>query len=287
MVRHRADPLLDQPRGRLVDAPARQAVDDAGVAGVLAAQQVEQLPARVLLVDDHVAQVGAVERRDEAGGVLEPQLLAHLAAGRLVGGGGERDARHVRVALGEDAQPQVLGAEVVAPLAHAVGLVDRDQRELGAVEQREEARREQPLGRHVEQVEAAVRHVALDLVGLGRVERAVQVRRAHPQLPQGVHLVLHQGDQRADDQADAGAHQRGHLVAQRLAAAGGHEHERVAAGEDRLDDGFLVAAERVVAPHLLQGGAGVRERADGGVGRHRVRVPTGRRSRPRRRPASA
>jgi hypothetical protein len=47
-----------------------------------------------VLVDDHVAQVRPVEAGDERARLLEAQLLAHLAARGLVGGGGEGDARH-------------------------------------------------------------------------------------------------------------------------------------------------------------------------------------------------
>ena len=50
-------------------------------------------------------------------------------------------------------------------------------------------------------------------------------------------LVVHQRDQRADDDGDAVpgavARDRRHLVAQALAAAGGHQHQRVAAGRRR------------------------------------------------------
>ena len=74
---------------------------------------------------------------------------------------------------------------------------------------------------------------------LGRVEE----RGAHADEVQRIHLVLHQGDERGDDDAGARAHQRGDLIAQRLAAAGGHQHEGVAAGDDVLDDLALLAAE--------------------------------------------
>ena len=45
----------------------------------------------------------------------------------------------------------------------------------------------------------------------------------------------------------------GNLVAERLAAAGGHEHERVAAGDDVLDDLLLMRPELRIAEHLPQG----------------------------------
>ncbi len=64
---------------------------------------------------------------------------------------------------------QVFGAEVVAPLRHAVRLVDGEQGELRrglqALELREEARHQQPLRRDVEQIVVAAGEAALDLAG--------------------------------------------------------------------------------------------------------------------------
>ena len=60
---------------------------------------------------------------------------------------------------------------------------------------------------------------------------------------QGAHLVAHQRDQRGDDESDAGARQRRELVAERLAAAGRHDGEDVAAGFDGGDDLLLAGAE--------------------------------------------
>ena len=70
----------------------------------------------------------------------------------------------------------------------------------------------------------------------GRIQRRVEERRAHAELAQRLHLVLHQRDQRRDHDRRALAQQRRQLVAQRLAAAGGHEHQRVAAAGDVRDD---------------------------------------------------
>ena len=59
----------------------------------------------------------------------------------------------------------------------------------------------------------------------------------HAGLLERADLVVHQRDQRADDDRDAAAgavaHDRRHLVAQALAAAGGHQHQRVAAADRR------------------------------------------------------
>src|SRR5690606_20502397 len=56
--------------------------------------------------------------------------------------------------------------------------------------------------------------------------------------------------------ARALAHERGHLVAQGLAGPRGHEHERVPAAHERLDDLGLVPAEVRVPPDPAQHVAG-------------------------------
>jgi hypothetical protein len=73
-----------------------------------------------------------------------------------------------------------------------------------------------------------------------------------PGFPQRRHLVLHQGDERRDDDGRARPQQGRDLVAQRLAAAGGHQHQRVAAGGDPVDDRRLLAAEGGIAENLVE-----------------------------------
>ena len=64
-------------------------------------------------------------------------------------------------ALVQQRQLQVVGAEVVTPLRHAVRLVDREQRDPRAAEEVEAARGGQPLGRDIEEVELAREQRAL------------------------------------------------------------------------------------------------------------------------------
>ena len=261
VVGDRVVTLAAQQLGDLVGALARLAVDDAGrpaeaIAVVAGLEEAQQLGARVALLLDDVADVGPIEARHELRRVVEPQPLVDLAAGQRVGGGGEGDARHAREVRGDIGDPQVLRAEVVAPLRHAVRLVDREQRDAGAgrgvVEEREERRHEQALGRDVEQVELAREQVsaygARFLGGRGRVPE----RGAHTEQPQRLDLVVHERDERRDDDADAGPHQRRQLVAQRLAAAGRHQHHGVVAGDHALDDRLLRTAERAESEHLAQ-----------------------------------
>ncbi len=65
---------------------------------------------------------------------------------------------------------------------------------------------------------------------------------------QVLHLVLHQGDERCDDETEAAQCQCRHLEGDAFAAAGRHEAESVAAGRDAADDVELDAAEVVISP---------------------------------------
>ena len=65
-----------------------------------------------------------------------------------------------------------------------------------------------------------------------------------------VDLVLHERDERRDDDGDAVEHQRGELVAEALARTGREHGEGGAAGEQGLDDLLLAGPEGVEAESL-------------------------------------
>ncbi len=231
--------------------------------GVPFADEAQQLGARVVSVDDRISDVRAIETRDEHARVAQREPLDDLLARERIGGGGERDARRVGKAFVQRGELQVLRAEVVAPLRDAVRLVDRDQRDMHSIEQFQEAGRDGALGRDVEQVEFARAQRRLDLARFARGERGVERRCAHAGLTQRGDLVLHQRDQRRDDDPASLAQQRRQLVTHRLAAAGRHQHERVARADQVHDDLVLLAAKRVVAEdpaQYLQRGGGVHGR---------------------------
>jgi hypothetical protein len=216
----------------------------------------------VLLLDDGVADVRPVEAADELVRVFELQPLDDVGAGQRVGGGGQRDARHARVALVQHGQRPVLGPEVVAPLAHAVGFVDREQAQgallVQVIEQAQKARRVQPLGRDIQQRDGAGLQAQLHVLGGVPVERGVQEGGRHAGLVERADLVVHQRDQRRDHDghamAGALAGDGRNLVAKALAAPGGHQHQRVAAGGDMVNDAGLRPAEGRVAEDLAQDG---------------------------------
>ena len=146
-------------------------------------------------------------------------------------GRGERRHRHVGELRHEPVQAEVVLAEIVPPLADAMGLVDGDHRQAGGLEDRHEVLHHQPLGRQVQQVQFPGRKAPRDAGAVRAVEGTVEQLRPQPVGDRGVDLVLHQRDQRADDQARALHHVGGQLVAQALAPAGGHDGEHIPPGQ--------------------------------------------------------
>ena len=65
-----------------------------------------------------------------------------------------------------------------------------------------------------------------------------------------VHLILHQRDQRREDERGGGSQHRGELVRQRLAGARRHERQRVPAVHGGTDNVLLPGAE-LVEPEVL------------------------------------
>ena len=90
---------------------------------------------------------------------------------------------------------------------------------------------------------------ARDAPRAARRARSVEFRygRAQADLGQRVDLVLHQRDERRDHQRRAAEQPRRDLIGERLAGAGRHDADAVAAGQHRVDDLLLAGAERFVA----------------------------------------
>ena len=144
------------------------------------------------------------------------------------------------------------GAEVVAPLRDAVRLVDDEQADRMRRDEVEEGGVGEPLGRREDDLRRAGGDRLLGGVDLVGADRAVQLHGGDAELAQLVALVLHQRDQRRDDQRRAGQEQGGELVAERLAGAGRHHREGRLAGHARA---------RSPPPGLRAGASGRRCRA--------------------------
>ena len=161
--------------------------------------------------------------------LLEIELRDDVVLHRGRRRGRERDDRcrtQERQAL---AQHAVLRTEVVPPLRDAVGFVDRDEGREPAGQQLGEARHLEPLGGDEEEVEPPLEVRATR--GARRLASPARVDSLRGQALRAElgDLVLHQGDEGADDQRRSAARDPGQLVAERLAGAGRHHEEHVAA----------------------------------------------------------
>ena len=246
------DPLLRQPGGGLIGPPAGAHVDDAGLARVLVPDEGQQLAFAVGFQLHPVADVRPVEARHEVGGVGQLELGEDVPARLCVGGGRQRDPRDPGEPPRHLCDLEVLRPEVVAPLRYAVRLVDREQGDRDFLKQPLKSIRQQPLGRDVQQVRGAGQQPRFNAPGVGGGKAGVQIVGAQPVLLQSEDLVLHEGDQRRDHDADAGAQDRGDLIADGLAASGRHQHERVLPAHHPFDDVQLMGAERPVAVESAQ-----------------------------------
>ncbi len=252
VIRHGAHARGRQPLGERVNLAARRAIDDAGVAA-LAGEHVLQLLLEPGPRHDAVEQVRPVERPDQLERSLEVQLRRDVAPDACGCRGGEGVKADAREPLAHRADLAVLRAEVVAPLTDAVRFVDRDVGDTAEpLDETVAPLSRQTLRRYVEQRVApladARRHGCL-VVG---AERAVVAGRVDAVLDERVDLVLHQRDEGRDDEREAAPaatlDERRRLEAERLAAAGWQDDDRVAAGEDRVHRLALQRPERGVAP---------------------------------------
>jgi len=197
-------------------------------------------------------QLRPVEGGDELPGAAQVQALADVLPGPGVGGGGHRQPRDPGEDLGQAPQQPVFGAEVVAPLADAVGLVDGDDRQVNLGQPLQHPGLQEALGRDIEEVQGP----GLDpRPGGGAVlggGEGIQAGGGDPRLDQARHLVGHQGDEGADHQAEAGPQQGGDLVADALAPAGGQDGQGRTPGHHLGDHRRLQAPEAGVPEDTAQ-----------------------------------
>ena len=245
--------LEPQPRQGAVerlDVAHRRAVDDARTLDAAdEAQKAPHLLAQVL-GEAHLERQGrAIEPGVDLVGLLEIELREDVLGDLGRRRGGER--QHRRAAIGirrrqrllDRAQRQVRGAEIVAPLGRAMRFVDDEEADLLAAELLDQRARGGALGRDVDDLVApfvdALERLALGLDALGGVEAGGHGAGATHLL----HLVRHEREQRRDHDGDAGQLEGGELIRERLARAGRHDREHVAAGEQIADDRLLAGAE--------------------------------------------
>ena len=189
-------------------------------------------------------QVGPVEARDDRVRLVDAEAVADVGGDGRRGGRGQGEHPLGPELACARCELQVVGSEVVAPLGDAVRLVHGEQRDLRPHELSEEPLVVEPLRGDVEQLQAARAKPLGDVAKLVRAEARVEPSGVDALADEEVDLILHQRDQRRDDDRDAVEQERRELIAEALAGARREDRERGAARQQRLDDLLLAGAER-------------------------------------------
>ena len=232
---------------------------------------------------DGEGEVGAVEAGRHLDRVAQPEALDDVARHLRRRGRGRRDDRPGPEPARGVRETKVVRPEVVAPLRHAMRLVDDEQTDRRRLDPLQKARRGEPLRCHVQEPQVAAHRGVDDLAVVSRVLlRVDEPDAARSHRGQRLDLVLHQRHERRHHEREIPAHQRRELVTQRLARAGRHDDQDVAIAQGRLDRVGLPGPERVEAEKLVQRTVGIGGLGNGSgvVGRRFPGVSAGRLARP-------
>ncbi|EET45721.1 hypothetical protein NEISICOT_00428 [Neisseria sicca ATCC 29256] len=163
----------------------------------------------------------------------------------------------------------VFGAEIVPPLADAMRFVYGEKADGLLIEKTQETVGNEPLRCDVEQFQTTLGEFVRHLAGFFHRCTAVDRCCFYACGVQARHLVIHQGDQRRNDDGDTFAHQRGNLVTQRLAPTRRHQYQQASAACQCIDDSLLLAAKFGIAEYFVQNLLGGRLGHDDSVGREK------------------
>ena len=202
---------------------------------------------------DHVErEVGAVEVADVDDRIDKRERFADLGADPLGGRGGKRRHAGIGKELAQRGDLRISGAEIVAPLRDTMGLVDHDGPDVRLGEHGEKLRVVQPLRCEVKKLELAASRAQVDLGDLAMVQRAVGGGGFNAACDQGVDLVLHERDQRVDDQGQAVLDCGGCLIAERLSRSRGHDDQGVAVIAGGVEGLHLAGVQAGDAPCVAE-----------------------------------
>ncbi len=255
MIGGRGQTRLVQRGCQCLGLGAGAAIDDARLSAP-GGGEIEDLPARSVLGLEGQMDIRPIKAAQEYLWLRAVEQPRHdLVAGLGIGGGGKGGQGHAQRPA-QLANPQIIGAEVMPPLADAMRLVHGDGLHPGAAQHRHGRPGRQPLGRHVKQPQFAriqrPHHLGVLFLGIA----AGQGGGSDARFGQCTDLIAHQGDQRRNHHRQPVPYQCGQLIAQRLAAAGRHDRQHVAAGRDGIHDLFLPRPKGVEAEDLPQKGGG-------------------------------
>ena len=173
-----------------IDVGSADAIDNAGIRRV-AVDHFADLAKEIGAAGHAIDQVRPVERANEDFGLGEAELAGDVVADSLGGGGGVGvDADGGKYVL-ERFEHAIFGAEIVPPVADAVGFVDGEEREGRFAEELERALGHELFGRQVELLQAAGAYFFGDAALVVNVNRAVDAGGGDAVVGEGIDLVFH------------------------------------------------------------------------------------------------
>ena len=180
---------------------------------------------------------------DEEAGVLQVELGDDIFLDGGCCGGGEGDDGAGTEGREVVAEGAVVGAEVVAPCGDAVGFVDGDEGGPLFGEHLREAWDAHAFGGDEEELKGAIEVLAAGLAGVVAGEAGVDAGDGEAGCGELGGLIVHEGDERGDDESGSAAGDGGKLVAEGFACSCGHDEKDVLAVGGGAADGLLVGAE--------------------------------------------
>src|SRR5262249_45203992 len=126
VVRRGAHADLDEPGRDRVDLAARQTINDARLPA-MAREDVLNLTLEIRPREHAVHEIRPIERSDQLERRSQTELRHDVTPHAPGGRRRERVKARVRPAIAQRRELAILGPEIVAPLADAVRLVDRDE----------------------------------------------------------------------------------------------------------------------------------------------------------------
>ena len=110
----------------------------------------------------------------------------------------------------------------------------------------------QPLGRNIQKLILLLRGFRVRFAQLLERQGAIEERRRNTRLRERRDLILHERDERGDDDREPRQHERGNLIADRLSAARRRHAQNVPAGQNRADERLLPTSEGAATKAFFQ-----------------------------------
>ena len=246
VIRFRIEAARAERFRRLLDLFARRTIDYSRLAA-RALEKVDDLVVDVLLVRYLIEEIRTVEGRFNTERVAQLEggfniLADEFGRGRGKGGDGALGKR-----FDNSSEFEVVRAEIMTPLRNAVRLVDGEEADVDFGKKVGEGRRIKAFRRDVKEIELIAIERDHNFAPFRRGGRGVNRRRVHAVFERRVDLILHEREERTNDDADALPDNRRKLIAERFPAPGRHDGKDVATLNNRARNFALVRAKRAKA----------------------------------------